>query len=52
MAVNSHTPYYPDLAPSDFFAFPKMRFKLKGHRFDAIEEIQVESQKVIDTLTE
>jgi hypothetical protein len=39
-----------DLAPCDFFLFPKMR--LKGRRFDTIEEIQTESQRVPDTLTE
>jgi hypothetical protein len=26
--------------------------KLKGRRFDAIEEIQAESQRVLDTVTE
>jgi histone-lysine N-methyltransferase SETMAR len=30
MAVVPHTPYSPDLAPSDFFLFPKMKLKLKG----------------------
>jgi hypothetical protein len=29
-----------DLAPCDFFLFPKMKLKLKGRRFDTIEEIQ------------
>jgi hypothetical protein len=29
-----------------------MKLKLKGRRFDTIEEIQAESQKVLDTLTE
>ena len=27
-----------------------MKLKLKGRRFDAIEEIQAESQRVLDTL--
>jgi hypothetical protein len=40
----SHPPYSPDLAPCDFFLFQKMKLKLKGHRFDTIEEIQAESQ--------
>jgi hypothetical protein len=39
MAVIPHPPYSPDLAPCDFFLFPKMKLKLKGRRFDAIEEI-------------
>jgi hypothetical protein len=29
-----------------------MKLKLKGHRFDTIEEIQAESQRVLDTVTE
>ena len=36
----------------DFFLFPKMKFKLKGRQFDTIEDIQAETQKVLDTLTE
>jgi hypothetical protein len=50
MTVIPHPPYYPDLAPCDFFLFPKMKVKLKGRRFDIIEEIQAESQRVLDTL--
>jgi len=52
MAVISHPPYSPDLAPCDFFLFPKIKLKLKGRRFDIIEEIQTESQRVLDTLIE
>jgi hypothetical protein len=52
MAVIPHTPYSPDLTTCDFFLFPKMKLKLKGRRFDTIEEIKAESQRVIDTLIE
>jgi hypothetical protein len=52
MDVIPHPPSFLDLDPCDFFLFPKMKLKLKGRRFDAIEEIQVESQRVLDTLTE
>jgi hypothetical protein len=52
MAVIPHQPYFPDLAPYDFFLFPKIKLKLKGRRFDIIEEIQAESQRVLDTVTE
>jgi hypothetical protein len=41
-----------DLAPCDFFLFPKMKLKLKGRRCDTNEEIQAESQRALDTLTE
>ncbi|PNF22514.1 hypothetical protein B7P43_G14380 [Cryptotermes secundus] len=46
-----HPPYSPDLAPCDFFLFPKMKIKLKGRRFDTVEEIQAETQTVLNTLT-
>jgi hypothetical protein len=52
MAVIPHPLYSPDFAPCDFFLFPKMKLKLQGHRFDTSEEIQAESQRVLDTLTE
>jgi hypothetical protein len=29
-----------------------MKIKLKGRRFDTVEEIQAESQKVLNTLTQ
>jgi hypothetical protein len=35
-----------------FLPFSKMKLKLKGPRFDTIEEIQAESQRVLHTLTE
>jgi hypothetical protein len=38
-----------DLASCDFFVSPKMKLKLKVHRFDTIEKIQAESQRVLDT---
>jgi hypothetical protein len=52
MSLIPHTPYFPHLAPCDLFLFPKMKLKLKGRRFDTIEEIQAESQGVLDTLME
>jgi hypothetical protein len=52
MAVIPNQPYSPGLAPCDFLLFSKMKLKLKGRRFDTIEEIQAETQRVVDTLTE
>jgi histone-lysine N-methyltransferase SETMAR len=51
MAVVPHPLYSADLAPSDFFLFLKMKIKLKMRRFDAVEEIQAETQMVLNTLT-
>jgi hypothetical protein len=47
-----HPPYSPDLAPADFFLFPKMKMQLKGRRFHSVADIQHESQKVMDSLTQ
>jgi hypothetical protein len=33
-----HPPYWPDLAPCDFWLFPKLKTALKGHRFSDIPE--------------
>jgi len=36
-------PYSPDLAPADFFLFPKLKSTLKGRQFQTIEEIKENS---------
>ena len=41
-------PYCPDLAPCDFWLFPKLR----GYRYKTIEEMKEAVTKVIDTLTQ
>jgi len=45
-------PYSPDLAPSDFFLFQKLKMKLTGRRFQTLEEIQTELQAVVNALRE
>ncbi len=40
--ILSHPPYSPDLAPSDFFLFPKLKEHLKGTRFQSILEAKRE----------
>jgi len=47
-----HPPFSPDLAPCDFFLFPKMKLLLNGRRFDRLEDIQRESQNVLGKLRE
>ena len=42
-----HPPYSPDLAPCDFWLFPKLRCC----RYETIEEMKVAMTKVIDTLS-
>ena len=43
-----HRTYCPDLAPYDFWLFPKFR----GCRYEAIKEIKEAVTKVIDELTQ
>ena len=43
-----HPPYSPELAPCDFFLFPK----LKGCRYETIEEMKEAVTKVMDSLTQ
>ena len=43
-----HRPYSRDLAPCNFWYFPK----LKGCRYETIEEMKEAVTKVIDTLTQ
>ena len=43
-----HPPYRPDLAPCDFCLFPKLR----GCRYETIEEMKGAVTKVINTLTQ
>ena len=43
-----HPPYSPDLAPCDFSLFPKLR----GCRYETIEEMKEAVTQVIDTLTQ
>jgi hypothetical protein len=37
--VVPHPPYSPDLAPCDFFLFPRLKSTLKGKRFEDVAEI-------------
>jgi len=50
MTVIPHPPYSPNLAPCDFFLFPKLKLRMKGRTFDTTEEIQEELQRVLDTI--
>ena len=43
-----HPPYSPALAPSDFCLFPKLR----GCRYETIEEMKEGVMKVIDMVTQ
>jgi len=40
-------PYSPDLAPCEFFLFPRLKKVLKGHRFEATEDTKRNSTKTL-----
>ena len=42
-----HPPYSPDLAPCDFFLFPKIKKELAGRHFDRVENLA----RAIKTIT-
>jgi hypothetical protein len=42
--------YSPDLSPPDYFLFPKVKFHLKGARFDTTEEIQKTVTNLLNTI--
>ena len=50
ITVIPHPPYLPNLAPCEFFLFPKLKLWMMGRIFDTNEEIQEESQQVLDTI--
>jgi transposase len=39
-----HPTYSPDLAPIDFFLFPKIKEMLKGRHFDDIDDIRINTR--------
>ena len=45
-------PFSPVVAPCDFWLFPKLNEKLRGCRYETIEEMKEAGTKVIDTLTQ
>ena len=44
-------PYSPDLAPSDFFLFPRMKRDLKGKHFQNVEEVRKKTTKTLKAIT-
>jgi len=51
MTTVPYSAYSPDLAPCIYYMFPEMKRQLKGWHFVSIEEIQAESQQVLNMLT-
>jgi transposase len=43
-----HPPYSPDLAPCDFYLFPKIKKELGGRSFSNVENLSRAIQAVVD----
>jgi len=50
--VLQHPPYSPDLAPCDFWLFPKLKSALKGTHFESVEAVKTKTTEVLKTLQE
>ena len=46
-----HPPYLPDLAPCNFFLFPKLKEILKGTHFQGVEDIKTSVTRHLKTIT-
>jgi transposase len=47
-----HPPYSPDLAPCDFWLFPKLKNALKGQRLADLSDIQRNVKKLLRGIPE
>jgi histone-lysine N-methyltransferase SETMAR len=47
-----HPPYLPDLAPCEFWLFPKLKTALKVHRFSDIANIQGHATTILKSIAE
>jgi hypothetical protein len=50
ITVLDHTPYSPDLAPADFWLFPKVKLAMKEDHHDTIQDIQRECTTVLNAI--
>ena len=49
VTVLDHPMFSPDLAPADYFLFPKVKSHLKGHLFDSISDIRKAVTSTLNT---
>ena len=49
--VLPHPPYSPDLAPCDFFLFPKLKKELKNKKYDKVENLARGVQAVVSSIS-
>jgi len=51
MTVIPHPPYSPDLAPCDFFLFPRMKGQMKGKCFADVSEVKKKTLEVLKNIS-
>ena len=52
LPVMEHPPYSPDLAPCDFFLFPKIKSAVKGTRFESVDAVKAKATQLLNSLTQ
>jgi histone-lysine N-methyltransferase SETMAR len=52
ITVLEHPPYSLDLAPSDFFLFPKIKEILKGRHFDDIDNVRSNMTAALNSVSQ
>jgi transposase len=52
ITVLEHPPYSPDLAPNDFFLFPKIKAILKARYFDGIDDIRINTTVALKAIAQ
>jgi transposase len=52
ISVLQHPPYLPDLAPCNFYLFPKIKSVLKGTQFVSVEHVKAKTAEILNSLTE
>jgi len=50
-SIVPHPSYSLDLAPADFFLFPKLKTTFKGRRFQTIEVVQENAKRELCAIT-
>ena len=50
--ITEQPPYSPNMAPGDFFLFPKLKLPLRGTRFQSIEDIKENSRRELKSIPE
>jgi len=51
MTTASHPSYSPDLAPCNFFLFPRMKRDFKGKLFQNVEEARKKMTEALKAIT-